>query len=847
MIQRNHDAVNTTSAIDFLSAVFPCEGENYDGHILIWTLDRSTNAKVSYWAGSPHEADGLIKRHAPEWQEVDVYIGMGVSAPDAVKGRDLRPGLRLKDPSLPGRNAPFVHFLPGLWADVDTVEGHEGKGRGLVYAPSKEYILDRLPSLPIQPTVVVDSGHELQLFWVWEEGLLDISGDPAAARRRQEEWTKLIREWAVPHAIDSTVDLARVMRLPGFLNHKKSPVAETRICFLNGPRTTPGAVDALLSARPVAEESWRRPTSTPPVDQLSDFTPMMLFSALENDPNFRRTWTGDRADLEDQSASGYDMAIAHLAVGLEWSHSQIVSVIQHRRRQAGAKDKSAEYYNRTAQKALDIRCSGREATHTDRDEPGRSTTDTVQDRQILLWEAPAAPESLGDWYQFGRWVGQVLEPEYRYDERRKLWYRWQGTHWTAVDSKVPESIQDMLRSQRDPLDYRLVGLSKKFTPPPKKGEVPIPKRVLTFSESNLNGNLNLGIGAGIRRAVLNNFPNWARDQGARETRQATIAVPSGTVDLRTGILVPHHSATSNATGTTLGDYRPDELSRLHEVLRDRTRVIWDDQQHDVFLHFLGLTMSGKGQSHRSIILCQGGSGHGKGGVIRLVSTALGDRAAALPPALLEKTMQEIDATRYSIIFTQPLMLTLDESHSVRMATLLSLTGDNILPPAREPYMLTALSDTIPSVIWWSVVDTPAMDVKAGAERRLGYLPFPNKIPDHMRDTRQFYSHHLLDAVVTVGIAEAIKCWEPNWSPPMSNAPEDVMAEMDPVQGFLAGLDDSWNGKPVCEAREAFSSQTGTEISVTKFGLCVNKSERWQKQKATTGPHKDKQILQRIRT
>ena len=81
-------------------------------------------------------------------------------------------------------------------------------------------MLRRLPGLPIKPTIIVHSAHGLQAFRRFDQQL-DISSHRAAAAERQAGWIDLLREVFSPYALDSVIDLARVMRLPRFINNKR--------------------------------------------------------------------------------------------------------------------------------------------------------------------------------------------------------------------------------------------------------------------------------------------------------------------------------------------------------------------------------------------------------------------------------------------------------------------------------------------------------------------------------------------------------------------------------------------------------------------------------------------------
>ena len=105
-----------------------------------------------------------------------------------------------------------------------------------------ESALERLKEIQIQPTILVHSGHGLQAFWLFDQ-LVDVSTDRQAAASRQADWIQMLIDVYSPYSIDSVSDLSRVMRLPGFINHKSGdrPVSVEFITS-DGPVTTPDAI-----------------------------------------------------------------------------------------------------------------------------------------------------------------------------------------------------------------------------------------------------------------------------------------------------------------------------------------------------------------------------------------------------------------------------------------------------------------------------------------------------------------------------------------------------------------------------------------------------------------------------
>ena len=453
-------------------------------------------------------------------------------------------------------------------------------------------------------------------------------------------------------------------------------------------------------------------------------------------------------------------------------------------------------------------------------------------------------KKLEDWFQFGEWLGQQVRGQFRYDNLRGEWWEWNANRWMQLEDDLPVSLSIMIRRNRGRLDNWLAELSATFTKAGPDGEA-VEIRKLRLTEQNYNAHRNLGIADGLKWGCKRPFPDYENDQEPRRMRAILVAVPSCVVNLDTGECRPHDPLTMDTRAITNGDYRPQDLAMLEGVLRDRLRPVFDDEMYEKFLAYIGMTVSGLGQSYRSIILCRGGEGDGKGGTARLIKMAFGSRGTVLTMSLLERSPHEIDATRYRIMRDQPLFLFVDDPGNVNINTLLGLSGDNPLPGARLPYMTMVYTDTLPSVIWWTSVDIPALKRGTGIDRRLGYLAFDKVIHEEAKDPNQYYRQDLLDALVTVGIDRAIAFRARKLDVPDTMLPAGMVDTMDPVLSAIDSLPDKWNAQLVSDAMKHVMDVTGaSNLTATAFGNSVNSSKVWSKERATVGPNRNLQILSR---
>ena len=363
----SHPEPDPDLALGFMNEVFP--DDEWPGHALLWILDRDSQKKRTHWFASLEAAERGIKTNANLWKTREVYLGMGMSAPGLRTGNgpgDLSPYRRLpQNQAVDTRYGmvlpnPAVHFVPGLWADIDYGEEGHKAGSGKAYPPDLETAKERLNEAPIQPTIIVRSGHGLQAFWLFDE-LLDVSPDRVAAANRLAGWLDLLRTVFDPYDLDPVSDLSRVMRLPGFVNNKifGRPLL-VEVISNDGPRATPDTVDLLLSSHRGSDRGRRgrkKPSAARSKEPFT-FEPgsagdwNQFQASYDNNPRFAGAWDGNRPDLKDQSASGYDMALANAAADLGWTKEETIDLLVARRQKSEAQRKPASYYERTVEKAF---------------------------------------------------------------------------------------------------------------------------------------------------------------------------------------------------------------------------------------------------------------------------------------------------------------------------------------------------------------------------------------------------------------------------------------------------------------------------------------------------------------
>ncbi|HET6661583.1 MAG TPA: hypothetical protein VFH16_16855 [Rubrobacter sp.] len=191
-----------TTARRFLRTLYM---ENPPGYMGLSTFGASS---VTRWlaARSFSEAADLAVELG---EKEDLYLNIGLRAEDL---GDKRRG-----------TAEEVIALPGLWADID-VQGPAHKAQSL--PPTKRDALKVIKGIPLSPTWIIDSGHGLQVWWLFKE-LWTFEGEKE--RQRAQELSRRFQATLQARAkeygwrVDGTHDLARVLRIPGTYNHKLEP------------------------------------------------------------------------------------------------------------------------------------------------------------------------------------------------------------------------------------------------------------------------------------------------------------------------------------------------------------------------------------------------------------------------------------------------------------------------------------------------------------------------------------------------------------------------------------------------------------------------------------------------
>ena len=340
---------------------------------------------------------------------------------------------------------------------------------------------------------------------------------------------------------------------------------------------------------------------------------------------------------------------------------------------------------------------------------------------------------------------------------------------------------------------------------------------------------------GKRSAAMPNFT----DPDILSDYLGYLAVPAGRLELSTLILEPH--ALEHFTlGLTRGDFLPGaDPKALAELLYEQLRPNLQPVQVDSLIAAVGAAVSGRGQRYCPIIALVGASGTGKGHVANLCLEALGRRAVKLPRSILNRPNTDINPAGADLIEAQPVLMTLDEAYSLKVAEseLLTLFGDNVVGPFRRPFNPGSISGRLAGSLLVSTTALPPMNSNTGLRRRLFPILFSREEVSYAVRARGGFTQELLDAFVTLVCLEAHRVLQPGYVLPARSEEhlDSVLEDVDPVAAALEYLDEEWDGEPVAAFVRHLIDMTGVDnLNGQSLGHKVRFSRRWVSSRSPNG-------------
>jgi hypothetical protein len=330
---------------------------------------RASDFLRALWTDKPPGYIELWALHTKRSQYLTNPVGADVIASEG--SRDTYAGTCLASRRMDGsRRSPVSErcALAGLWLELDVNGGPDEKTGA---APDKADALTVAHAL-LEPTLLIDSGYGIHAWWLlhapWR---FATTGDQQQAATASAQWQTLHRTRAQAHGwtVDSTHDLARLLRVPGTANAKDRdhPVPVT-VLVADGPRyerhellrlaATAGHVRSSRlpdMGRPV-DVTARNVTEPPGKLEALAFNSPEFAAALRHDPALAVRW-------DNASLSGWDLSLASQAAHAGWADQEIADLITwHRDQWPGMTRKrgtSTYYVRRTVSMA---RASAEERT-----------------------------------------------------------------------------------------------------------------------------------------------------------------------------------------------------------------------------------------------------------------------------------------------------------------------------------------------------------------------------------------------------------------------------------------------------------------------------------------------------
>ena len=320
-------------------------GDPPPAHVYIYMLP----TRRSIWFENFSNLDAAVRVHSDQ----DIYTSGGLGPLDNPQRAGNR---RVQQMEVSG--------ITGLWADIDVSHRVHGKKE---LPPTIERALEVLELADFEPTLLVDSGHGIQAWWLFTEPwIFKNTQDYWEARRLSSWWHDRINALyqAEGWRIDSVQNLDRIMRVPGTWNNKvKTDVRPVELMKNTGTRYE---LEQFLDLMPPDYQPRVMIHGTTTngeviggdnltLDPMAELPPMKFGELIAEDPRFFRSWQENRtdwADDADRSASAYDMSLANISARAGWSDQEICNLLIAKRREHEQPLKLREnYYANTIARA----------------------------------------------------------------------------------------------------------------------------------------------------------------------------------------------------------------------------------------------------------------------------------------------------------------------------------------------------------------------------------------------------------------------------------------------------------------------------------------------------------------
>ena len=289
----------------------------------VWAPKDDRRNTLKYFEDVESAAD-----YAESIKDTNVYFGLGMTRSELPDGK--RPG------------ALQVCGIPGFWIDIDiadTAGAHKAANLPASQQDAEELIAATIPR-HMPPTILTHSGHGLHAYWLFKEPwIFESENERVQAAMMVQRFVLNFKFHAAMRGwkLDSVFDLARVLRVPGSINHKIPGMPMTcRIISVkpenvyNPDEFEPFFVsdDEARSEDGISTLLSKEKNPLNLVLSAYATAPFQKFETLSGlEERFRRSWNMQRTDLKDQSLSSYDMSIATFCASYRWTDQEIADTL----------------------------------------------------------------------------------------------------------------------------------------------------------------------------------------------------------------------------------------------------------------------------------------------------------------------------------------------------------------------------------------------------------------------------------------------------------------------------------------------------------------------------------------
>jgi len=658
--------------------------------VLIWTKHN----KTSKYFRSPNEATNYAVKMSAVG---DVYFGVcSVSGVFANNKANKKKRATISE----------VVGCPALYADIDYGSGH-AKGN---LPPTENDAIALIARMPAEPTFIINSGNGLHAYWCFDELFL-LSNDEARefAKSLSEDWQRLLQNLAKDfgYSLDSTFDLARLLRVPETLNHKTNPPNPVTLIDRSGKTYTPQLLRDSIDGKAVTSLTKRYKYGAELANRkfvLSDKPHLDKdkWEALCDEiPLARESFNRTRKNFKDRSPSGWDLSLATYAAQAMWSDQEIVDLLLSSRikHKNELKLHREDYYVMTITRA---RSTPTERTDYNSNHSIYSSTDEVYTKEDC--------NDLGNARRFVRQHSQFV----RYCVERKKWFVYDGKRW-----KLDAKMEVMNRAKYTARSIAIEAANDSISE--KESDLLLKHAQKTKQAKGIKDMLSMAESEPEITIQVSEFDN---DKWLLNLR-------NGTLDLRTGQLRPHEREDYI---TKLIDIDYDPNAQCPTWLSFLNRIMNGNQNLISFLRrAIGYSLTGQ-VNERAVFVLYGKGANGKSVLTETARSLLDDYATVAPVSAIMKRQKNANTNDLAKLRSARFVAVneTDEGGRIDESAIKAMSGNEKVT-ARLLY--SEYFDFMPEFkLWLTTNYKPTIrGTDEGIWDRLKLIPFDVRIPKEEQD------------------------------------------------------------------------------------------------------------------